>query len=646
LGSGLLYFKEFDNKEDALMFDFPRSDIFANKCSVKVANSEWSKGFSTDAIGTVTYLDLLDTQSVKGSPQRQYQIAVRVSQHHKLEQTKVITVMPRYMILNRMETEVIMRQQGCNSDLRLQPGDILPLHWSDASKPQLLSMRRKGGQSWSGLFGVNTIHDQCIKLKETDNSINFPQLQVKLDKDGSNLVILSEEDRSHPPYRIDNDTAHVISVSQKDIKTNASADKIPSGYCLHYTWDEYTKPHILQLWLDESTQASEFNLDKIKKFHSTQLGQDITVESFADGPTRVLKLSMREDAPRQSLERDRREEILDKEYIVHMEGIGISIIDSSPAELLYLSMEKLEFAYTNSDVFQKWGGKIETIQIDNQNMATPFPVALAKAPSAKDKFFAEFSAVKSNKYTRVAFFNYFSILLQEMNINLEEEFVVRVINFIQKARGIVAKETVVENGRASLMKTENSKMIYFQLLHLNPILANVSFMSIPGMEQKYNTNLSRVIGIPNRLLANIDHAPLELNGLLLENPFDTQADLMQKIVTHYTVQGVAQAYKIMGALDIIGSPINLFSNITTGFYDFFHEPAKGIVKSPSDFGMGIAKGTSSLAKNIVFGIFNTTTKITGSIGSGLSNLTMDDDYLRERQARQVTSSCVIFRDAL
>jgi len=91
----------------------------------------------------------------------------------------------------------------------------------------------------------------------------------------------------------------------------------------------------------------------------------------------------------------------------------------------------------------------------------------------------------------------------------------------------------------------------------------------------------------------------------------------------------------MGALDIIGSPINLFSNITTGFYDFFHEPAKGIVKSPSDFGMGIAKGTSSLAKNIVFGIFNTTTKITGSIGSGLSNLTMDDDYLRERQARQM-----------
>lgn len=62
---------------------------------------------------------------------------------------------------------------------------------------------------------------------------------------------------------------------------------------------------------------------------------------------------------------------------------------------------------------------------------------------------------------------------------------------------------------------------------------------------------------------------------------------------------------------------------------------KGIIKSPSDFGIGIAKGTSSLAKNIVFGIFNTTTKITGSIGSGISTLSMDEEYLRERQARQM-----------
>jgi len=626
------YYKEYDNSQEPVMFDFPRSDFFSNKCQVKIADSEWSKGFSPDAMGTVNYIELLDSKQVKGQPIRHYQLAVQISNHSKIEHTKIVTILPRFLLVNRMDSEIILRQQNTNIDLNLRAGEVIPMHWPDATNPQFLLMKRSGGQSWSGSFNVNTISSLCLKIKESDGSITFPQVQIKLDKSGSNIIIFSEEDRSHPPYRIDNTTPHVVSIVQKGVP--ATMDKIPSGYTLHYSWDEYTKPHVLQVKLDDSEVVSEFSMDKIKKFHSTQLDSDITVESFADGPTRVLKLSPTTNQPRPSVDRDR-EEIIHNEYIMYMEGIGLSVIDSVPSEILFLVLEKLEFAYTDSDAFKKWGGKIENVQMDNQNPSTPFPVVLHKAASAKDKCFAEFSLVKSNKYERVDFYNYFSVLLQEMNINLEEEFVVRVINYVNKSRGIFASEAVVNNDRTSLLKSDTSKMIYFQLLHLNPILANVSYMGIPGVEQKYNTNLSRSIGVPSRLLANIDHAPLELNGLILENPFDTQSDLLGKIITHYTVQGVAQAYKIMGALDIIGSPINLFSNISTGFYDFFHEPAKGIVKSPSDFGLGIAKGTSSLAKNIVFGVFNTTTKITGSIGSGLSNLSMDEQYLRERQARQM-----------
>lgn len=51
--------------------------------------------------------------------------------------------------------------------------------------------------------------------------------------------------------------------------------------------------------------------------------------------------------------------------------------------------------------------------------------------------------------------------------------------------------------------------------------------------------------------------------------------------------------------------------------DFFYEPAQGLVSSPKDFGEGIAKGTSSLFKKSVFGVFNTTSKVTGSIAKVL-----------------------------
>lgn len=55
----------------------------------------------------------------------------------------------------------------------------------------------------------------------------------------------------------------------------------------------------------------------------------------------------------------------------------------------------------------------------------------------------------------------------------------------------------------------------------------------------------------------------------------------------------------------------MFKCISFSISKFSHEPAKGIIKSPKQFVGGIAKGTQSLVKNSVFGIFNTASKITG-----------------------------------
>lgn len=76
-------------------------------------------------------------------------------------------------------------------------------------------------------------------------------------------------------------------------------------------------------------------------------------------------------------------------------------------------------------------------------------------------------------------------------------------------------------------------------------------------------------------------------------------------------------YNILGSFEFLGSPVTLLSNLGTGFYDFFHEPAKGITKSPTDFGIGVAKGTKSLISSTVYGIFNTVTHITETINKGL-----------------------------
>jgi len=132
----------------------------------------------------------------------------------------------------------------------------------------------------------------------------------------------------------------------------------------------------------------------------------------------------------------------------------------------------------------------------------------------------------------------------------------------------------------------------------------------------------------------MDNAALCFNSLYLENPFVSQDYLTQIVSSHYTRQGIQQVYKLLGSTEALGNPVGLFSNVGTGVMDFFYEPAQGIIESPQAFAKGLAKGTSSLVKNTVYGTFNSVSKIAGAIGKGVATLSFDDEYVKKRQINQ------------
>lgn len=73
--------------------------------------------------------------------------------------------------------------------------------------------------------------------------------------------------------------------------------------------------------------------------------------------------------------------------------------------------------------------------------------------------------------------------------------------------------------------------------------------------------------------------------------------------------------------------INLqVGNLGAGVLDFFYEPAKGLVSSPQDFGRGLARGTTSLLKHTLSGIFGAASKVTGKLAEGIAVLGMDDEF--------------------
>lgn len=75
---------------------------------------------------------------------------------------------------------------------------------------------------------------------------------------------------------------------------------------------------------------------------------------------------------------------------------------------------------------------------------------------------------------------------------------------------------------------------------------------------------------------------------MLQDCVDTLAGINQKLINHYKNSVIKQFYKIFGSLNIIGNPIGLFRNISTGIKDLKDKPSEGFVQGPLEFGKGIA----------------------------------------------------------
>lgn len=50
--------------------------------------------------------------------------------------------------------------------------------------------------------------------------------------------------------------------------------------------------------------------------------------------------------------------------------------------------------------------------------------------------------------------------------------------------------------------------------------------------------------------------------------------LVRAVSNHYLIQGLQEIHKILGSLDLLGSPVSLVHSLGTGVMDFFTEPAK------------------------------------------------------------------------
>ena len=258
-------------------------------------------------------------------------------------------------------------------------------------------------------------------------------------------------------------------------------------------------------------------------------------------------------------------------------------------------------------------------------------------------------------YIELLYFDIATLWFAPLHVDLEEELLVRCVRLSQRvreqlrrkdnARSMTTATTIDESTLYLAMQDlesstlrkyidheseqSSARGVHFTILHLHPIDIMITFR--PSNKFQTTTLEQSYIAV----IAQLNSARICLNALIVENAFGTVGTILDVISKHYIYGIWHQIGVAIGKSDGFEGSVGLITNIGTGVIDVFYEPIAGLLgKEEGSFLNGLSRGASSLASRTIGGTSAFTSKLTGSIGKGMSLLTLDADFQHGRAMRR------------
>lgn len=666
------------DKATPYLYSYPTDDR-KNRSQLKIGDSSWSKPQSFDAIGS-TYEVIVPSASGKA----ELHVGVSVTEGEgKYNLTKVITVTPRFILKNRIGEELQLREPGSSDVMKLKNNDLLPIHFMKQAPEKQLCLCFPGvSNQWSSPFNISNVGMTHIKLAKHGQRQKLIRVEIILED--ATLFLHFTIETKHWPFsmRNESDTEFLFFQANPNVAEDEEDEgksgwkpiryKLPPRSIMPYAWD-YPASKNKELVLTSQGKERYVKLAEIGNLIPIKLPPKerggpmkvIDINIAAEGPTQTLVLSNYK--PSKSLYRQKTGasvasqtsvnqgfEVKDVNSDVNFKadlrlaGFGISLVNSNLKELLYLTFRELEVKYGDSKLYQTLNTTVKWIQIDNQLYGGIFPILLypsvvpktGKEMEAHPIFHAMVTRVKDDSYG-VLYIKYATLLLQQITIELDEDFIFAMLDFTKVQGASWSEEREGKLCDESLdvpepTREEQGQDVYFELLHLQPMQLDLSFVRtehINAEDTLSNNPMMFFVNIMTMSIGNVNDAPIRLNALMLENARVSIPALMANIQNHYTQEFLRQIHIVLGSADFLGNPVGLFNNISSGVADIFYEPYQGLVMTdrPQELGIGIAKGASSFVKKSVFGFSDSMAKFTGSMSKGLAAATLDKEFQDQRR---------------
>jgi hypothetical protein len=232
----------------------------------------------------------------------------------------------------------------------LSPGEQIPFHWYDLKLDKAMQINFANSNTlWSGSFKVNQIDNFMVKIRPIQKlpGLQYDLVNVSLKvRDGVSYVVLRPgEDNYLKLYTIENQTTETLVIKQKGVDYTETVEPKSSA---HFFWDEphqpqakfivvalandpkattaqvdpNTEPKLLPDWETKGASKQKYKMALVSKGYTRSV---LVYDARESQSTAVLSLLKAESVTRQD----------QIELEAQLGAVSISVIDNSPAELVY-----------------------------------------------------------------------------------------------------------------------------------------------------------------------------------------------------------------------------------------------------------------------------------------------------------------------
>ncbi|XP_028768350.1 uncharacterized protein LOC114725959 isoform X2 [Neltuma alba] len=205
--------------------------------------------------------------------------------------------------------------------------------------------------------------------------------------------------------------------------------------------------------------------------------------------------------------------------------------------------------------------------------------------------------VQLTSSSKIKQFRYSSIFLQPIDLNLDEETLMKLASF----------------WRRSLSDSE-SQRFYFDHFEIHPIKITASFIpgdslaSYSSAQETLRSLIHSVIKVPP-----MKGMVVELNGILISHALITLRELIIKCAQHYSWYAMRAIYIAKGSPLLPPDFVSIFDDLASSSLDVFFDPSRGLMNLP-----GLTLGTFKLISKCIKGEgFSGTRRYFGDLGKTL-----------------------------